>query len=324
MKSIGDTGLTIAAIGLGCVTFGREIDEAASFRLLDYAVERGITLLDTAETYGGGQARSYRRSALGIDDIREVSAEMHSSEKIIGRWLHANGCRSGVMLQTKVSSGYTADAVRAAIEGSLERLQTDCIDFYLLHKLDAATRVRECLESIGAAIRAKRIGAAGCSNVSAAALREAIELSGASDLPRFEVVQPAYSLVDRSIEKDLLPFCKGEGIAVIPYSPLAAGFLSGKYTADRAAFPHGSRFHVSPGHADVYFSDRNFQIVQRLHAFAERVGVPAVRLAVAWALRNPDITAVLIGARNTDHIDNAIAARDMEIPEAWMAEMNAF
>ena len=100
--------------------------------------------------------------------------------------------------------------------------------------------------------------------------------------------------------------------------------MSGKYTADRGAFPEGSRFHVSPGHADVYFSDRNFQILERLHAFAKRVGVPAVRLAVAWVLKNPYITAVLIGARSTDHIDNAIAARDMEIPDAWMAEMNAF
>jgi len=279
-------------IGLGCVTFGREIDEAASFRLLDYAVERGIALLDTAEAYGGGQARAYRRASLGIEDEREVSGEMHSSEKIIGRWLRSRGARRQVVLQTKVSSGYTAEPVRKAIEASLDRLQTERIDFYLLHKLDANTPVRECLEAIAPASRAGKIGAAGCSNVTAACLESALAVSARHDLPRFEVVQPPYSLLDRSIECDLIPLCRREGISVTPYSPLAAGFLSGKYAA---SVPEGSRFHVIPGHADVYFSDRNFRIVQRLQDFSERTRVPAVRLAMAWALRNCDLTAVLIG-----------------------------
>src|SRR5262249_55932379 len=175
-------------IGLGCVTFGREIDEAASFRLLDYAIERGVSLLDTAEAYGGGQARAYRRSVLGIEDEREVSGEMHSSEKIIGRWLRSRGVRRQVVLQTKVSSGYTAETVRNAIEASFNRLQTDHIDFYLLHKLDASTPIRECLEAMAPAIRAGKIGVAGCSNVTAQRLESALAVSAKHDLPRFEVV----------------------------------------------------------------------------------------------------------------------------------------
>jgi aryl-alcohol dehydrogenase-like predicted oxidoreductase len=308
-------------IGLGCVTFGREIDEAASFRLLDYAVERGISLLDTAEAYGGGQARAYRRNSLGIEDEREVSAEMHSSEKIIGRWLRSRGARSQVVLQTKVSSGYTAETVRQSIEASLNRLQTDRIDFYLLHKLDAGVPIGECLEAMAPSVRAGKIGAAGCSNVTAGRLEAALEVSAKHGLPRFEVVQPPYNLLDRSIEKDLIPLCQREGIDVIPYSPLAAGFLSGKYVS---AIPEGSRFHVIPGHTEVYFSDRNFRIVQQLKDLAERVGVPAVRLAMAWALANRDLKAILIGARTTAHIDNAFDALTLKAPASWMDEMNSW
>ncbi len=311
-------------IGLGCVTFGREIDETASFRLLDYAVKRGICLLDTAEAYGGGQARAYRRSSLGIEDEREVSAEMHSSEKIIGRWLRRSGARDKVVLQTKISSGYTGQAVRSSIEASLNRLQTHRIDFYLLHKLDATTPVSECLEAMAPVIRAGQIGAAGCSNVTAECLQSALELSAMHGLPRFEVVQPPYNLLDRSIEGSLIPLCKREGIAVIPYSPLAAGFLSGKYAGGLAGAPEGSRFHVIPGHTDVYFSDRNFRIAQRLREFSDRIGVPAVRLAMAWTLQNKDVTAILIGARTTAHIDNAFEALNLDMPAAWLDEMNSW
>ena len=312
MKPIGNTGLFTGPIGLGCVTFGREIDEAASFRLLDYAVERGVTLLDTAESYGGGQAG------------QSCAADMHSSEKIIGRWLRANACRKQIILQTKVSSGYTGESIRRAIDNSLQRLQTDHIDLYLLHKLDSTMPLQECLEALGEAIRANKIAAAGCSNVSAECLRSSIEISEKTGLPRFQTVQPPYSLVERSIEADLLPLCADRGIAVISYSPLAAGFLSGKYSANRADAPAGSRFHRVPGHCDLYFSDHNFQVVQRLHSFAARVGVPPLRLALSWALQNTSITAVLAGARSMDQIQNTLAARDLEMPEEWRAELASF
>src|SRR5262245_11761672 len=124
-RPLGRTGRVIPVVGLGCVTFGREIDEEASFRILDYAVEKGITFLDTAEAYGGGQARAYRRSTLGVDDVREVSGEMSSSERILGRWLRARGCRNAVTICTKVSTGGNPDNVRRALGGSLERLGLD-------------------------------------------------------------------------------------------------------------------------------------------------------------------------------------------------------
>jgi aryl-alcohol dehydrogenase-like predicted oxidoreductase len=151
---------------LGCVTFGREIDEAESFRLLDYALDRGINLIDTAEAYGGGQARQYRRNVLGVDDARETSGEMHSSEKIIGRWLRATGARRQVVLQTKTLAS-RREAAAQAIQGSLDRLQTDRIDLYLLHKFHDDVPLKETMEPIADAMRAGVIGAAGCSNLSA-------------------------------------------------------------------------------------------------------------------------------------------------------------
>ena len=318
-RAIGNTGYRTGKIALGCVTFGREIDEASSFRLLDYAVEQGILLFDTAEAYGGGQAREYRRSVLKVDDVREASDEMHSSEKIIGRWLRATGMRPQVVLQTKTLA-YHRDKVSAAIQASLERLQTDRIDLYLSHKFHE-DHYFQIMEPIAEAIRRGTIGAAGCSNLSAGQLEYALGLSLRHGLPRFEVTQPAYNLVSREIETEFLPLCRGENIGVIGYSPLAAGFLSGKY-AD--SIPKGSRFDVIPGHVDIYFHERKFAIVNELKALSESTGVPMVRLAMAWALHNPDLTAVLIGARSTAHIDNAVQALNTELPEDYFRKMDAF
>lgn len=323
-RPLGRTGRTIPAIGLGCVTFGREIDEDASFRILDYAVERGITFLDTAEAYGGGQARAYRRSVLGIDDVREVSGEMSSSERILGRWLRARGSRGAVTICTKVSTGGRPENIGRALAGSLERLGLDAVDVYKMHSPDPKTPIDETLAALDAEVRAGRIGAIGCSNYSAAELRQALEASRARGYTRFEITQPSYSLAAREAEAELFPLCRAEQIAVTAYSPIAAGFLAGKYTPDRTRLPEGTRFHIVPGHVDVFFSERNFRVVERLRAKAAQLDLPMVRLALAWAMTHPDVTAVLIGARATDHIDNALAARDMRLDPDLRAEMSAW
>jgi aryl-alcohol dehydrogenase-like predicted oxidoreductase len=130
-----------------------------------------------------------------------------------------------------------------------------------------------------------------------------------------------YNLVAREIESEFLPLCRRENVGVIGYSPLGAGFLSGKYDG---SIPKGSRFDVIPGHTDLFFNERNFATVRKLASLAERVRIPMVKLAMAWALRNPDLTAVLIGARTTGHIDNAIEALQMELPDEIFDEMNAW
>ena len=165
-RPLGRTGLTISAIGLGCVTFGREIDEDMSYRIMDYAVEKGITWLDTAEGYGGGNARAYRRDRLGVDDIREVSGEMGSSECILGRWMQSRGCRDQMILCTKVSTGNQPENIHRALSDSLDRLGTDYVDLYKLHKSDPDVPIDETLGALTEHVEAGRIHVIGCSNLS--------------------------------------------------------------------------------------------------------------------------------------------------------------
>ena len=175
MKTIqlGRSALQISRIGLGAVPFGREIDERTSWDILDYATGQGITLIDTAEAYGGGNARHGRRQSYGIDDVREVSDEMHSSEKILGRWMRERGGRDRLVLCTKFSTGGRADQVRQSLTDSLVRLQTDWIDIYMLHLPFADVPIRETLEVLTAEVRAGRVRTIGCSNFSAAQLQVA-------------------------------------------------------------------------------------------------------------------------------------------------------
>src|SRR5207344_2765205 len=135
-----------------------------------------------------------------------------------------------------------------------------------------------------------------------------LEISRRNGLKPFQVIENNYNLAAPDLEREILPLTRREQIGVLTYSPLAAGFLTGKYTPDRSAFPKGTRFDVVPGHADVYFSERNFRIVDRLREMAERVAVPAARLAMAWVLKNASVNTVLVGARTTAHLDNAVAA----------------
>jgi aryl-alcohol dehydrogenase-like predicted oxidoreductase len=286
------------------------------------ALDFGLTLFDTAEAYGGGQAQQYRRNAFGVDDVREVSSEMHSSEKIIGRWLKASGNRSRITLQTKVTTNFTQQHVQEAIDASLQRLQTDWIDLYLFHSFDAKTPLEVGLEAMTRAVEQGKIRAGGCSNFSASQLAQSLEISKQGGCRRLQEVQPPYSLVARQIEADLLPLCEKEQIGVVVYSPLAAGFLSGKYQPDRAAIPKGSRFDVIPGHADIYFNEQNFDTVEKLRRKSERIDVSMVRLAMGWVLQKKSITSVLVGATGAHHLENAVAAMEMPFPKEWMDEMD--
>ena len=320
-RPLGRSGLQAPRLGLGCATFGREIDEAASFKIMDYAVERGMSLFDTAEAYGGGEARDYRKSAFQVDDVREVSGEYHSSEKTIGRWLRATGARDRILLVSKITSNFTRAHVREALHASLERLQTDYLDVYMFHRFDTEATLEEALEAMEEAQTSGLIRCAGCSNFTAGQLRDALDASRRLGLRRLEVIEAICNLAARDAERDLLPLCREEQVGFLGFSPLGAGFLSGKYSGDRNAFPPGTRFDVIPGHADVYFHEQKFKVVEQLHCAAARLGVPALRLAIAWVLAHPDVTTVLCGARETAHIDNALAAYRMEMPAEWPIEL---
>jgi aryl-alcohol dehydrogenase-like predicted oxidoreductase len=321
-RPLGHSGLTVSRLGLGCTTFGRESTEAEAFALMDYALANGITLFDTAEAYGGGQARAYRRAKLGVDDSREVSGEMHSSEKIIGRWFRARGTRDRITLVTKVTRDFRTSKVREALEASLARLQTDHADLYLYHSFDPASPPDEAALAMDAVIRAGLTRAGGCSNHSGPQLQAALETSRSRGLHAFSTIQLPHNLLQNT--HDALSVAEEHGLGVMAYSPLAAGFLSGKYTADRNSVPKGSRFDVIPAHADIYFNERNFQRVGQLHRFAQKVGVPALQLAIAWVLQNPLIDTVLIGARTQAQLDNAIAAHSLGFAPEWLAEIGTW
>lgn len=323
-RKLGSTGLTPGRLSLGCGTFGREIDQDASFAIMDRALELGMTLFDTAETYGGGESRIYRQNYLGVDDTREVSHEMHSSEKIIGRWLRSRGVRRQVILSTKVWENYTPAHLMEAIQGSLDRLQTDFVDIYLFHRYFAGTPIEEAVAAMDAVVNSGLARAGGASNFNFEQLSSALEISKKNGLKPFQAIENNYNLAAPDLDREILPLTRREQIGVLTYSPLAAGFLTGKYTPDRSAFPKGTRFDVVPGHADVYFSERNFRIVERLGEMSRRVGIPVARLAMSWVLQNSSVDTVLVGARTIAHLESAVESLRLGLPPDLYAEMNSW
>lgn len=287
-RSLGQSDLSVSSIGMGCVTFGREVDPQSSMLILDHAFEQGITLFDTAESYAQG-----------------------ASERVVGEWLKTRHSRDKIVLATKISGQLTRDRIVASAEGSLKRLQTDRIDLLQTHVWDHSTPLEETLEALTTLVDQGKVRHIGCSNYSATQLKAALSLSSAAGFSRFVSVQPPYNLVQRDIEADLLPLCDAENIGVISYSPLAAGFLTGKYRHG-AAIPFGTRFDVIPGHQNIYFTEHGYRVLEKLDAESVATGKSHVQLALSWVLSQPGITSVLIGARNKSQIDQALGGNAMK------------
>ena len=307
-RLIGRTGIRASRIGLGCATFGREIDEDTSFAIMDAAVEHGITLFDTAEAYGGGQAHQARRQKPGRDEPREVTTEFHSSEKIIGRWLRSRSQRKQIVLVSKITTDLNAEHIRRALQQSMERLQTDYLDLYLFHRFDTQNPLDESLSAMHDAQRSGAIRAAGCSNFSDSQISQALEISSRMGIGRLEVSETIFNLIDRDAENNILPLCREQQVGFFGYSPIAAGFLTGKYPRSGNRSLPGTRFDVVPDYENLYFRDRSFNVAEKLQTISEQTGISSVQLATAWALSHPDVTSVLVGARSTAHLQNALEA----------------
>lgn len=288
-RTLGNSDLQVSSIGMGCVTFGREINRDTSFEVMDHALERGITLFDTAEAYAGG-----------------------ASETVLGEWIAERKVRERIVLATKVSGTLTRQRVISSAEESLQRLQTDRIDLFQLHNWDDETPLEETLSALTALVDQGKVRTIGCSNWSAWHLCKALLLIQQQDLTPLQSLQPPYNLVQREIEADLLPLCVDQGIGTISYSPLAAGFLTGKYRRDQEV-PKGTRFDIIPGHQPIYCTDHGYESLRRLDAVAEQTGRSLVQLALAWVLSRKNITSVLIGARNTTQVDQAFEAAEASI-----------
>jgi len=283
---LGHSDLSVSKIGMGCVTFGREVDHQTSLSILDHAFENGITLFDTAEAYGQG-----------------------ASESVLGDWMSSRGVRDQIVLATKVTGTLTRERIISSADASLKRLQTDRVDLFQTHIWDESTPLEETLSALTQLVDQGKVRSIGCSNYSSEQLSAALALSADTGLSRMAAVQPPYNLVQRDIEADLLPLCSSESIGVVSYSPLAAGFLTGKYRAGQAV-PQGSRFDVIPGHQDIYFTGRGYQILEQLDEDSRKAGRSHVQLALSWVLKQPGITSVLVGARNEGQVNQALAACD--------------
>jgi aryl-alcohol dehydrogenase-like predicted oxidoreductase len=208
---------------------------------------------------------------------------------------------------TKVSGRLTSEAVRDSVEGSLRRLGIDRIDLLQAHDWDSQTPVEETLEAFDGLVRTGKVRYAGCSNWGAGQIRHCLEIQSSRGWVHLSSVQPMYNLVDRSIEHDLLALCAERDVGVITYSPLGAGFLTGKYRSG-GAVPEGTRFDVIPGHQNIYFTERGFRVAEELRRISLDSGHSMVKLAIGWVLRQSGVTSVLIGARRPEHVDQAFEA----------------
>jgi len=299
-RQLGRSDLKVSSIGLGAVTFSREIDEATAFTIMDHALERGINLFDTAEAYNKG-----------------------GSESVVGNWLRARGTREKVVLATKLLPPLTAERIPQAAEASLRRLQTDVIDLYQIHAFDKNTPLDESLAALGRLVEQGKVRYLGCSNFAAWQLCKALWRAEIHGWPRLESTQSNYNLAIRDIEAEMLPLCADQQIGVISYSPLGAGFLTGKYSQSGTA-PQGTRFDIMPGHWKVYENALSMARMESLRATAGESGRSMVELAMAWVLGQPGITSTLIGCRNTAQVDQAFAAAEAGMSAELRAELNSW
>jgi len=308
-RPLGHSALKVSKFGLGCVTFGREIDEETSFRVMDRAVERGINLFDTADVYAGG-----------------------ASESIIGRWMQSRRARERVLIATKVGGatgpepadrGASSRRIASQVEHSLRRLSADHIDLYQLHSWDGNTPLEDTLEGLDRLVRQGKVRAVGCSNFTTWQLCRALWLSDKHGWAMLDSVQNGYSLVRPEWEREMLPFCAYQGVGFIVYSPLGAGFLTGKYYRD-GGVPKGTRFEVIPGHQGIYFTEARWAMMEKVRAKAEALGAPMARLALAWVITQPAVTCTLIGARSPEQVDNAFEAEAMGMDAALRAELSSY
>lgn len=283
-RRLGNSGLKVSALGLGGNNFGMRVDEQGTQRIIHQALDLGINFIDTANVYGRTR-----------------------SEEFIGKALA--GKRSHALIATKFgremgkepnASGASRKHIMDQIEASLRRLDTDSIDLYQLHIPDPETPIEETLRALDDLIRQGKVRYIGCSGVTAWQACEAVWTSRLLNLNPFVSVQPHYSLLERDVEKELVPFCRAYGLGIIPYFPLESGFLTGKYRAG-APILGGTRLASTRSFQRV-LTEKNFAILHRLERFAAQRERQVGELAIAWLLANPTVSTVIAGATKPEQV----------------------
>ncbi|MCJ2073544.1 aldo/keto reductase [Methylobacterium sp. J-030] len=309
-RHIGRSDLTVAPFCLGGNVFGWTADEATSFAILDRFVESGFDFIDTADVYS--------RWAPG-----HAGGE---SETVIGRWFAARpGARDRVVLATKVGmdmgeagKGLSAQHIEQACEASLRRLQTDRIDLYQSHTDDSDVPLDETLRAYERLITAGKVRAIGASNYGAGRLKEALALSASAGLPRYECLQPDYSLAERGYEAELEPLCRAEQVGVIGYFSLAAGFLTGKYRSAADAAGRARENRVAK-----YLNPRGLALLDSLDAVAVAHGASPAQVALAWIIARPGITAPIASATSVAQLDELLGAARLSLSAEAITRLDA-
>ena len=311
-RRLGTTGLTISRLGLGCgnfggigsapAFFGMGENEAQAFDLMDRAVDAGINFFDTANAYGGGRSETY-----------------------IGRWLKAKGAavRQHVLISSKVFNpvgpgpndrGLSRRHILQQVDESLARLQTDRLDLYLIHEPDPETPLDETLHALDDVVRAGKVIYVGASNIEAWRLARGLWISDARSLRRFDWVQNSFSLLDRTAEREMFPLCADQGVGFTAFSPLAGGWLTGRYRA-AGSYPEGSRMTLRPEPYRHLERDAVFAGLAALADEARARGVEMAALAIAWVLHHPRVDAAIIGPRNGNHLAAALASTAIDLTD---------
>ncbi|MDP2957765.1 MAG: aldo/keto reductase [Longimicrobiales bacterium] len=302
---LGSTGMNVSELCFGTMTFGRESDEATSAAVYARCREAGMDFFDCANVYAGGD-----------------------SERILGRLIAPE--RDRVIVTSKVyfpvgdgprDRGYSRAAIMHQVEGSLRRLGTDYLDLYFLHRFDEHTPIEDALRALDDLVTQGKIRYPAVSNFAAWQIARALGTSERLGFATFRCVQPMYNLLKRQAEVELLPLAQAEGLAVIPYSPMAGGVLTGKY-GEKDLSVEG-RLKSSDLYARRYGDDANFQAARAFAALARDHGWHPAALAVAWVGRHPAVTAPIIGARNLEQLESSLAATEIELDDATYAEISA-
>ncbi|WP_426624842.1 aldo/keto reductase [Leifsonia sp. McL0607] len=313
LRTLGNSGTIVSAFALGTMTFGAEADEATSHAILERYLDAGGTLVDTADVYSSG-----------------------ASESIIGRWLARNhGRRDQIVIATKGrfpmgegsnDLGLSRTHLRRALDDSLRRLGVDHIDLYQMHAWDALTPLEETLRFLDDAVTAGTIGYYGFSNYLGWQLTKSVAVADGYGFAPPVTLQPQYSLLVRGIEHEIVPAALDAGIGLLPWSPLAGGWLSGKYRRDQA--PTGAtRLGENPNRGMEAFAARNadphtWEVIDAVQAVSEETGSSMSQVALAWLVDRPAVTSVILGARTVEQLDDNLAAADLVLSDEQVARLD--
>ncbi len=292
LRNLGRSGLRVSLVGLGCNNFGARLGIDEARKVVDRALELGVTFLDTADRYGGPG----------------------TSEAILGEVLGSR--RKDIVLATKFGislhdrtalAGASRRYIRTAVEASLRRLKTDWIDLYQVHQPDPLTPIEETLRTLDDLVREGKVRYIGTSNFAAWQVAEAEWTARSINCERFVSVQDEYSLAYRGNEEELIPTVREYGLGFLPYRPLASGMLTGKYRRDESP-AEGTRLAQLKHHAEKYLTERNFDTVQHLSQFAQQRGCTLTDLALSWLAAQPFVSSIIVGASNPSQLEENLAA----------------